>query len=171
MEPEPAEGDERDPEEIKKEHEARDPSEARLKPVSADQTLKGGIPCWQVRKYGDQDTYLNANPALPSLNYGVAVARSNLWPGAFNFFSQGRWFHFYLGSGHKNEETTFYPVFPPEVVADPEERPTFDEVSSLLFTLFISLILRRNPPRRGLRTRKGKGRARMSRSELTELNY
>lgn len=46
MEPEPAEGDERDPEEIKKEYEARDPSEARLKPISDDTNLKGGIPCW-----------------------------------------------------------------------------------------------------------------------------
>lgn len=46
MEPEPAEGDERDPEEIKKELEKQDPSEARLKPISADAPLKGKTACW-----------------------------------------------------------------------------------------------------------------------------
>lgn len=46
MEPEPAEGDERDPEEIKKELEKLDPSEARLKPITDDDTIRGGLPSW-----------------------------------------------------------------------------------------------------------------------------
>jgi hypothetical protein len=127
MEAEPADGDERDPEEIKKELEKADPSEPRLKPITDDAPVKGGAPSWTVRHYGDKDTYRNANPLMSSVNYGVVIARSLQWPGAYNFFSQGRWMHFYVGDGHKFESTTFYPVFPPEVCSDPEERPTFDE--------------------------------------------
>ena len=62
------------------------------------------------------------------------VARSLLWPGALNFFSQGKWMHFYVGDGQKYEAKSFYPVFPPEVNADPEEKPTFEEVSLMLVT-------------------------------------
>lgn len=42
MEPEPAEGDERDPEEIKKEAEGKDPAEPRLKPITDDKPVQDG---------------------------------------------------------------------------------------------------------------------------------
>ena len=76
MDPEPVEGDERDPDEIKKELEKLDPSEPRLKPITEDAKVTGGQPAWQVRQYGDRDSYVSANPANGKVNYGVVVAKS-----------------------------------------------------------------------------------------------
>ena len=45
MDPEPVEGDERDPDEIKKELEKLDPSEPRLKPITEDAKVTGGGEC------------------------------------------------------------------------------------------------------------------------------
>ena len=89
MEPE-GDGDV-DPEELKKRLEAADPYEPRLKPISLDKKVKGGLPAWVVRLCGDTTTFANANPALGKQNYGVSVARSMWWPGAYSFFTQGRW--------------------------------------------------------------------------------
>lgn len=35
----------------------------------------------------------------------------------------------YVGDGHKYEDNTFYPVMPPKINEDPEEKSPFDEVS------------------------------------------
>ena len=93
---EPPEGEEIDPEELKKRVEAADPSQPRLKPISADARVKGDSSAWVVRRYGDGSDFKQANPALPSVNFGVVVARSLWWPGAFSFFSQGRWCSVYV---------------------------------------------------------------------------
>ena len=46
MDAEQVEGDERDPEEIKKELEKADPSEPRLKPITGDASVQGGFTAW-----------------------------------------------------------------------------------------------------------------------------
>ena len=74
-------------EDFKKQIEAADPFEKRLKPVSLDKKVKGGIPAWTVKLCGDTTNFANANPALGQNNYGVAVLRSFVWPGAYSFFS------------------------------------------------------------------------------------
>ena len=127
MEPEPPEGEEIDPEELKKRIEAADPSEPRLKPISQDCPVKGGADAWIVRMYGDETDFKQLNPALPSVNYGVAVAKSLWWPGSYSFFTQGRYCSIYVGNGLKYEEASYYPVFPPKITADPKERPTAEE--------------------------------------------
>lgn len=59
-----------------------------------------------------------------TVNYGVVVVRSLQWPGAYTFYSQGRYTQIYVGNGHKYETETYYPVHPPKIMEDPYE---FDE--------------------------------------------
>jgi radial spoke head protein 4/6 len=92
LEPDVPEGFEGDPEDLKKALEAKDPYEKRLKPINLDKSVKGGFPAWVVRMYGDSTSYVDANPAVKKpLNYGVVVAKSLWWPGAYSFFTNGRW--------------------------------------------------------------------------------
>lgn len=128
QDPEMADGDERDPEEVKKEMEKQDPSEKRLKSISDDDRVKGELPAWVVRLAGECDTFSNANPAVNARsNYGVAYARSLWWPGAYNFFSSSRWTSIYVGNGLKYEKETYYPVCPPVILDDPVEKETHAE--------------------------------------------
>jgi len=81
-----------DPEEIKKQIEAKDPSEPRLKPIFHDKDLPDGNPAWVVKTYGDETVYNQGNPLLDKVSYATVVAKSLHWPGAYSFFNQGRWF-------------------------------------------------------------------------------
>jgi len=74
--------------------------------------------------------YGAANPVHADLHYGVVVVKSNTWPGALSFFSNGRWSSVYLGDGLKYEDHCYYPVSPPCLMSDPAERPTCQEVST-----------------------------------------
>lgn len=49
-------------EEMKKEIEAKDPFEPRLKPITLDKSCKGNYPAWIIRAYGDKMNYAAANP-------------------------------------------------------------------------------------------------------------
>mmetsp|Transcript_7261 Transcript_7261/g.5536 ORF Transcript_7261/g.5536 Transcript_7261/m.5536 type:complete len:91 (-) Transcript_7261:33-305(-) len=71
------------------------------------------------------------NPAQGTVNFAVVVVKSMWWPGAFTFFSQGRWQSIYVGDGLKHEDVTYYPVFPPKIKEDPKERPCQPEPTPL----------------------------------------
>jgi len=121
------EGEEGDPEEEGGDAKPKtndDPQEQLLKPVNNDCKALGDAPAWTLRCYGDQTIYGAANPNATDLSYGIVVMKSNIWPGAFSFFSSGVWSQVYVGDGHKMEvKKTFYPVNPPKMVCDPEEKP------------------------------------------------
>jgi hypothetical protein len=89
----------------------------------------GGLPAWVVRSYGDSCSYASANPAHPNQQFNVVVVRSLLWPGAFTFFSRGAWTQVYVGDGLKHEAATYFPVNPPVMCEDPDERGCEEEVS------------------------------------------
>lgn len=114
-------------EDVKKEIAERDPYEPRLKPITLDNSCKGGYPAWTLRAYGDQMIYSPANPAHPKENYGVVIVRSTVWPGAFSYFWQGRWGEVYVGDGHKHDERVFFPVNPPAIMHDPQDKPACPE--------------------------------------------
>jgi hypothetical protein len=124
-EPEVPEGEDIEPEELLKRIEAADPYEARLKPVTLDKPVSvskhSKTSSWVVRMMGDSSEYKDSAGRVES--NGVVVARSLQWPGAFNFYSKGRYFFFYVGDGLKYEDKQFFPVSPPTMMGDPEEHP------------------------------------------------
>ena len=112
---------------------AADPYEPRLKSITEDKCCKGNYPAWILRCYGDQMKYAMANPLHGAKQYGVVVVKSTVWPGQMSYFWQGQWGELYMGDGQKHEDVTYYPVQPPTIMNDPEERPICQEVSSRAF--------------------------------------
>lgn len=85
--------DDADPEVVKKQIEAKDPYEKRLKPISLDQQLAvGGISkaskqsAWVIRQLGDCTDYLNPTKPTKKINNGIVVVKSLQWPGSFTLF-------------------------------------------------------------------------------------
>ena len=74
-------------------------------------------------------SYAMANPAHGVKQYNVVVVKSTVWPGAMSYFWQGQWGELYIGNGLKHEDVTYFPVQPPPIMEDPEEKPVFPEVS------------------------------------------
>ena len=52
---------------------------------------------------------------------GFVVVRSLQCPGAYSFNYNDQVYSVYLGSGHKYEQKTYFPVVLPMVKSDPEE--------------------------------------------------
>lgn len=125
-EPEEPEGAEDfDPDEAKKEMEAADPYEPRLKPITTDSKVRFSQtlvqPAWVVRLYGDATEYVDEKTKKKDCT-GVVAVRSLLWPGAYSFYQGERILQVYCGNGHKYEhEQSYFPVHPPPVIADPDE--------------------------------------------------
>merc|ERR1711935_105490 len=112
-----------DPEEAMKQVIATDPFDEKLKSIKTDSQVvvskNQKIPPWVVRLMGDSTEFLTETGK--TVSNGVVVVRSLQWPGAYNFYFQGRYMHIYVGNGHKYEEVSYFPVHPPEVRGDPEE--------------------------------------------------
>ena len=102
---------------------AADPFDEKLKPITADKQVvvskNQKIQPWVVRQMGDTSEY--TTEAGKTVSNGVVVVRSLQWPGAYNFYYQGRYMHIYVGNGHKYEEVSYFPVHPPTVLDDPDE--------------------------------------------------
>ena len=135
MEPENV-PDDVDPEVLKKQIEAKDPYEKRLKAISNDKEVYvGGTgkyakqSSWVIRLLGDSTDYFNPQKPSKKINNGVVVVKSLQWPGAHTLHNNGRTLSIYIGNGLKYEGTTstanpggYFPVFPPKVLGDPVER-------------------------------------------------
>ena len=117
----PLEGEEEvEPEELLRREVKKDPWEPRLKPISRDKKIKGGMPAWVLRTYNSSEMYIDAKTGKSSQNYGTVVVKSMWWPGAFSFYNGDRMLSIYVGDGQKHEQQTYYPVHPPKMM---EERP------------------------------------------------
>lgn len=129
-------------EDVQKRVVAADPFEPRLKLITFDKACKGNYPAWILRSYGDKATYKAANPMHGSMQYGVVVVKSTVWPGAMSYFWRGQWGDIYVGDGHKHEDKVYFPINPPVICMDPEELLVQPEVSSFstLINLFCSQI-------------------------------
>ncbi|CAI2368131.1 unnamed protein product [Moneuplotes crassus] len=125
LDPEGDEFGDKEPEEIAKIQDARDPPEPRLKPLTKDVSQSGEDSAWTIRLYGDQI----ATPGLKkqSNHYGVVVVRSTVWPGAMACWKSTKYLQIYIGDGLKNETKTYYPTFPPEIPSDPSDLPEVAE--------------------------------------------
>lgn len=114
------EGDEREPAEVLKQIIAKDPYEPRLKPITEDTNVDGGCP-WTVSLLGPksrQATHAKMG-TKSSEHFGVVVVKSLRWPGSVTCWKGRNQYQIYVGDGLKNEETSYYPVFPPTIPVDP----------------------------------------------------
>ena len=87
------------------------------------------MPAWVIRAYNVDTDFVNEKTKQASENYGCAVAKSMLWPGAINFYQNGKCSYLYCGEGLKHEDfgVTYYPVQPPTMMADKPEQKCYDE--------------------------------------------
>ncbi|XP_023019973.2 radial spoke head protein 4a [Leptinotarsa decemlineata] len=89
-----------------------------LTPLSEDASLEA-VPAWSVRSSSNIID-----------NFAIAIVRSNLWPGAYCFSTQGKIFqNVYLGFGHKYMEHNFSPLPLPDVQ---QEYPIGPEVLEVI---------------------------------------
>lgn len=120
------EGEEFDPEEAKKQLEAADPFEPRLKQLTMDQRVKVSASMkvcpWNIRCMGDQTMYSDEKDPKVTVSNNVVIVRSMIWPGSCSLYYKGRVLQIYLGNGQKNTHPqSMFPVEPPTVLDDPEE--------------------------------------------------
>ena len=71
--------------------EAGDPYEKRLKNITLDSNVKGGLPAWTIKHYGESDIFGTVKKADERVNFGSVVAKSLQWPGAHTLFTNGKW--------------------------------------------------------------------------------
>ena len=86
----------------------KDPYVTRLKAISEDDPVDGLSSSWNLKqKNGTSD------------GNSVVVLKSLRWPGAQVIWKGTTQHSIYIGNGLKNEDTSYYPVFPPEIPVDP----------------------------------------------------
>ena len=124
LDPEGDEFGEMEPEEVQKILDKRDPPEPRLKPLSQDASQSNEDTAWTIRLLGDQSRTPGLNGK--SSHHGIVVVRSTVWIGSVTCWKEDRYIQIYIGDGLKNENKTYYPIFPPKIPEDPvdlEENP------------------------------------------------
>mmetsp|Transcript_13608 Transcript_13608/g.15256 ORF Transcript_13608/g.15256 Transcript_13608/m.15256 type:complete len:391 (+) Transcript_13608:311-1483(+) len=124
LEPEGDEFGDKEPEEIQKILDQRDPSEARLKPLSEDASQSGEDSAWTIRLLGDQTRTPGLNGKTK--HHGVVVVKSTVWIGSITCWKEDSYIQIYIGDGLKNENKTYYPILPPTIPEDPVD---LEEVS------------------------------------------
>lgn len=128
--PKPGPGDEDvEPEELMKREVSKDPWEKRLKPISEDESTKGGMPAWIIRSYETQSSLIDEKTGKYTKNYGTVVVKSLWWPGSYTFYNNGRTQQVYCGDGLKHEQPnmTYYPVLPPTMIDERDEKKCYGE--------------------------------------------
>ena len=129
MEGKPLEGEEDvEPEELLKREVAKDPWEPRLKPIINDNKTPGGMPAWVLRSHGvANNSFVDEKTGSVSKNYGTVVVKSMWWPGSYTFYNNQRTLFIYCGDGLKHEQQSYYPVEPPSMMQEREEKPVCAE--------------------------------------------
>ena len=84
----------------------------------------GSKSAWTINVIGDSNIYKEEYKEGTFTN-GIIMIRSLIWPGAYIFYKDGRWFNFYIGFGHKFDNCEYYPIspqLPRECFSDPAEQ-------------------------------------------------
>ena len=127
MDPEVPDDPDIDVEVLKAQQIEKDPFEERLKPISSDREVLGLVKSWVHRYVGDTQEYGEKPPKKGRCTFAVNVLKSLWWPGAIIVQQNDRWLHFYLGNGLKVETQRIYPISPPIIRDDPDDRKEVSE--------------------------------------------
>lgn len=79
---------------------------------------------WTIKVIGDNQVYREEYKEGTFTN-GIIMLKSYVWPGAYIFYKNNRWFNFYLGYGHKADQQDYYPIVPPIPHSDPIEKQRY----------------------------------------------
>jgi len=105
----------------------QDPFEERLKSLAKDREVPGLGRAWVHRYVGDVQEYTEKVPKKGKCTFAVNVFKSLWWPGTMIVQQNEKWMHFYVGYGLKVETERVYPIHPPTVLDEPEEKTEFSE--------------------------------------------
>ncbi|CAE7284343.1 pom1 [Symbiodinium natans] len=100
-----------------KEEQEADPEQEVLRGLHAD-----GLQ-WTIKQAGDTTLYrASADPAAPLRSNAVTYVRSLAWPGAVTAVRNGQFVNLYVGYGLAAGSPNFFPLAPPDVQEEPEDR-------------------------------------------------
>lgn len=127
MEPEVPDDADIDVEVLKAQQIEKDPFEERLKSISKDREVPGLGKAWVHRYVGDCQEFAEKAPKKGKYTFAVNVFRSLWWPGTVVVQQNEKWMHFYVGNGLKVETHKVYPVSPPVIRDDPQDKQEIRE--------------------------------------------
>lgn len=133
LEPVPEEGDETEPQVLLNRILAKDPYNPRLKTITEDNQIDELGIAWTIKLHGQKtrQTAQGKMGAKSSNHFGVVVLKSLRWPGSTTCWKGTEQFQIYVGDGLKNEDKTYYPVYPPTIPNDPVDLPQQSELTPL----------------------------------------
>ena len=77
---------------------------------------------------GDNQKYSKGEATI---DYQANIVKSLRWPGAVTVAKGGKYVNIYVGDGVKKGDTSYYPIEPPEVQADPTDQTEQPEPTPL----------------------------------------
>ena len=77
---------------------------------------------WIIKQIGDINMYKEEFKDTNFTN-SIIMIKSLVWPGAYIFYQGDRWFNFYVGYGHKADNTDYYPIMPQMPQPEPSDGP------------------------------------------------
>lgn len=83
------------------------------------------FPLWNFKEVGDKMQYTHPNGS--NISYSSVVIQNINWPGATTVYKQGEFFNIYIGFGNKLNGSTYYPLTPDSIEADPEGLTEYKE--------------------------------------------
>ena len=99
-----------------------DPTVDRFR-IIEEHTPVEGQPAWISKVVGDTSLYNQAPPKEGTVSYAVNVLKSVRWPGAVTVAKGGKFTSIYVGYGLKRGASSYNPIEPPSICADPDEDP------------------------------------------------
>ena len=107
-----------------------DKTEERFRDINLHEKIPGMETAWISKVLGDTQQY-NKQVGEGTQSYAVNVVKSLRWPGSITVAKGGKFCTVYVGWGLKKGESSYQPIEPPEVQADPDDQAEMPEPNPL----------------------------------------
>lgn len=111
--------------------EEEDKVEEKLRAINEDTPIPPLESAYLLRVLGDDQPYNPEEDEGEPITYAANVIKSLRWPGAYTISYGNDYTNVYVGYGTKYGDVSYNPTSPPEVMADPEEKPEQPEPTPL----------------------------------------